>query len=145
MAGQSEQGKARSWKRCSGSVSTEALAAQETVPFTGDLSLQTARSHQIRSATQSCPTLCDPKDCSPPGSSVHGILQARILEWVTISDPGIEPMSLALQADSLLLSHWGLLSVNQQILLDISPHFWREVNQSRARVGLGGAGGSLLL
>ena len=34
--------------------------------------------------TQSCPTLCDPLDCSPPGSSVHGILQARILEWVTI-------------------------------------------------------------
>ena len=32
--------------------------------------------------TQSCLTLCDPMDCSPPGSSVHGILQARILEWV---------------------------------------------------------------
>ena len=34
---------------------------------------------------QSCPTLCDPTDCSPPDSSVHGILQARILEWVVIS------------------------------------------------------------
>ena len=33
----------------------------------------------------SCPTLCDPMDCSPPGSSVHGISQARILEWVAIS------------------------------------------------------------
>ena len=33
----------------------------------------------------SCPTLCNPLDCSPPGSSVHGIFQARILEWVTIS------------------------------------------------------------
>ena len=31
---------------------------------------------------QSCPTLCDPMDCSPPGSSAHGILQARTLEWV---------------------------------------------------------------
>ena len=31
---------------------------------------------------QSCPTLCDPMDCNPPASSVHGILQARILEWV---------------------------------------------------------------
>ena len=31
---------------------------------------------------QSCPTLCDPVDCSPPGSSVHGIFQARVLEWV---------------------------------------------------------------
>ena len=34
---------------------------------------------------QSCLTLCDPVDCSPPGSSVHGILQARILEWGAIS------------------------------------------------------------
>ena len=51
---------------------------------------------------QSCPTLCDPMDCSLPGSSVHGILQARILEWVTIPSPGelpnleIELMSPAL-------------------------------------------------
>ena len=35
--------------------------------------------------TQSCPTLCDPMDCRPPGSSVHVILQARILEWFAIS------------------------------------------------------------
>jgi len=34
---------------------------------------------------QWCPTLCDPIDGSPPGSSVHGILQARTLEWVAIS------------------------------------------------------------
>ena len=35
--------------------------------------------------TQSCPTLCDPGNCSPPGSSVHGILQARMPEWVAMS------------------------------------------------------------
>ena len=35
-------------------------------------------------AMRLCPTLCHPRDCSPPGSSVHGILQARILEWVVI-------------------------------------------------------------
>ena len=34
---------------------------------------------------QLCPILCDPMDCSPPGSSVHKILQARVLEWVAIS------------------------------------------------------------
>ena len=34
---------------------------------------------------QSCPTLCHPMDCSPPCSSVHGIIQARILEWIAIS------------------------------------------------------------
>ena len=33
---------------------------------------------------QSCLTLCDPLDCSPPGSSVHGIIQVRILEWVAM-------------------------------------------------------------
>ena len=53
------------------------------------------------------PILCDPMDSSSPGSSVHGILQTRILEWVAIPspgdlpDPGIEPRSPALQADSL--------------------------------------------
>ena len=52
---------------------------------------------------QSCLTLCDPMDYSPPGSSVHGIFQARIQEWVAISFPGIKPAapaSPALQVDS---------------------------------------------
>ena len=35
--------------------------------------------------TQSCPTLSDPTDCSPPGSSAHGIFQARVLEWGAIA------------------------------------------------------------
>ena len=57
-------------------------------------------------------TLSDAMDCSQRGSSVHGISQVRILEWVAISfsrdlhDPGIEPTS-SLQADSLPLSHQG--------------------------------------
>ena len=56
---------------------------------------------------QSCPTLCNRMDYSPAGSSVHRILQARILEWVAISfsrgssQPGINSGSPALQADSL--------------------------------------------
>ena len=59
------------------------------------------------SFAQSCPTLRNPMDCSPQVYSIHGILQARILEWVAIpspedlSDPGIKPGSPALQADSL--------------------------------------------
>ena len=54
------------------------------------LDMQSIRSHP-RSASaaakslQSCPTLCDPRDGSPPGSPVPGILQARTLEWVAIS------------------------------------------------------------
>ena len=57
---------------------------------------------------QLCLTLCDLMDCSLPGSSVRGILQTRILEWVAISfsrgdlpKPGIKHRSPALQADSL--------------------------------------------
>ena len=50
--------------------------------------------------TQSSPTLCNPMDCSPTGSSVHRILQARILEWVAVVF-SIKPRSPALQADSL--------------------------------------------
>ena len=60
--------------------------------------------------SQLCLTLCDPMDCSLLGSFVHGILQARILEWVAwrftspgdLLNPGIKPRSLALQMDSLL-------------------------------------------
>ena len=58
-------------------------------------------------ALQSCPTLCDPVSCSPPGSSVRGISQARIWSGLLfpspgdLPDPGIEPMSPTLQTDSL--------------------------------------------
>ena len=58
-------------------------------------------------ATQSCPTLCNSMDCSLPGSSVCGIFQARVLEWVAISFSSgssqtiIKPRSPALQADAL--------------------------------------------
>ena len=65
---------------------------------------------------QLCPTLCDTVDSSPPGSSVRGILQARILEWLPcpppgdLSDPGIKQASLNLQhwrVGSLPLEHLG--------------------------------------
>ena len=58
--------------------------------------------------SQSCSTLCDSKDCSMPGSSVCGILQAKLLQWGAIPfsrnlpDQGIKPRSPVLQADSLL-------------------------------------------
>ena len=45
----------------------------------------TTRNQKESEVTQSCLTLCDPMDCCLPGSSVHGIVQARILEWVAIS------------------------------------------------------------
>ena len=49
--------------------------------YFSEKSLETAAAKSL----QSCPTLCDPMDCSPPGSPVPGILQARTLEWVSMS------------------------------------------------------------
>ena len=58
---------------------------------------------------QSHPTLCDPMECSPPGSSVHKTLQVRILEWVAISFPTIKHLPQALFHSSKTLSYflWG--------------------------------------
>ena len=73
----------------------------------------------------SCPTLCDPIDCNPPDSSVHGIFQAGILEWVAISfsrgssRPRDWNCISALQKCSLPLSHLGI-----QAFTHSSPHTW---------------------
>ena len=74
-----------------------------------------------------CPYFLRSLGYSPPGSSVPGIFQARILEWVVIafsrrsSHPGIEPTSIALHVDSFLLSHLG------------NPHLkWSETKSSLA-------------
>ena len=97
---------------------------------------------------QSSPTLSDPMDCSLPGSSIHGIFQARVLEWGAIAfsalekyrkgsvrtkhdctspedhpDPGIKPRSPALQADSLPTELWG------------KPNLWdRNINQYKCHL-----------
>ena len=47
--------------------------------------LKFGRQGRVSEVAQSCLTLCDPMDCKPPGSSIHGIFQARVLEWVAIS------------------------------------------------------------
>ena len=47
--------------------------------------LQCMKVESESEVTQSCPTLSDPMDCSPPGSSIHGIFQARVLEWDAIA------------------------------------------------------------
>ena len=75
----------------------------------------------------SCPTLCDPKDHMPPGSSVHGISKARILEWVSISSSGRSPHLYLLhflnwQADALPLHH-------------VESPIWRQKLQSMTNIG----------
>ena len=69
------------------------------------------RHADARSITESCPTLCDTMDCSPPGSSVHGLSQARILEWVAISSssgsfPPRVPTCVS-YTDRQILHHWA--------------------------------------
>ena len=57
----------------------------------------------MKSVVWSYPTLCDPMDCNPPGSSIHGIFHARILKWgaISFSRGSFKPRSPALQTDSL--------------------------------------------
>ena len=83
---------------------------------------------------QSCSTLCHPMDCSPSGSAVHGIFQARILEWIAISfsrgsswprDQTLTHLLHLLQADSLPLAPPGKATLILCILsfLHIFPSF----------------------
>ena len=79
----------------------------------------------VLARAQLCPTLCDPMDCNPPGSSVHGILRARILEWVAISfsrdlpDPGIKSMSLLSPA---LVGRFFTTSTMQSLVVHLMLH-----------------------
>ena len=67
----------------------------------------------LGSLTQSCVTLCCPMDCSPPGSSVLGICQARVLEWVAISYSGERGIFLTQESSPRLLCllHWQVDSL----------------------------------
>ena len=77
--------------------------------------------------TQSCLTLCDPVDCSPPGSSVHGDSSGKNTgvgcHAFLLPDPGIEPGSPTLQADSLISKPPG--KPRYKITYQITPHFYK--------------------
>ena len=83
------------------------------------------------SVAKLCPTLCNPMDCSPPGSSVHGIFQARTLEWLAISSSrgssqprGLTQVSFISCIDSqilLPLSHMG----------NLFRFYWTKLNPSK--------------
>ena len=75
--------------------------------------------------TQLCPTLWDPMDCSLPGSSVHGIFQARVLEWVAISFSRVSSqprdqtqVSHIVSKTLYCLSHQGSQFQWNQLLID---------------------------
>ena len=95
--------------------STTQASKQEKPPFLNSItvSYHVTRACVHARSFQSCPTLCDPMDCSPPGSSVHGSFPGKntrkgcqaLLQGI-FSTQG-SPTAPALQADSLLLSHQG--------------------------------------
>ena len=102
------------------SISKEKIPSREQlVSQGGDAEKQRQRAQKFQSVTitsevaQSCPTLCDPVDYSLPSSSVHGILQARILEWVAIKTSPIltccrssnPPEPSLLSSDSMLIRY----------------------------------------
>ena len=75
---------------------------------------------------QSCPTLCDPMDCNPPGSSIHGIFQARVLEWGAIAAAAAPPNSLQVpvlvpQAKQLTTGQGYILTHQQTRCLKTKP------------------------
>ena len=82
------------------------------------------------SVTKSCPTLCDPMDCSPPGSSVYGISQARmgvscyfLLQGIFL-DQGLDPCLLHWQVDYLPLSHQGRPSIDRRMDKEDVAHIY---------------------
>ena len=95
------------------------------------------------SVAQSCPTLSDPMNCSPPGSSVHGIFQTRILEWVAISFSNAcqsevaqscptlsDPMDCSLPGSSVhgvfqaRVLEWGAIAFSILLLNTPTKHFF---------------------
>ena len=106
--------------------------------------LQCMKVRSEREVAQPCPTLSDPMDCSPPGSSIHGIFQARVLEWGAIAHLGLVIPVVMYGCESwtvkktecrridafelwcwrrLLRVPWTSRRSNQSILKEISPEY----------------------
>ena len=80
--------------------------------------LQCMKVKSEREVTESCPTLSDPMDCSPPGSSVHGILQARVPEWGATAYNWFQNPLFFFASSEARMAH-SLLAVT-----DVSPFFY---------------------
>ena len=80
--------------------------------------------HVHAKSIQSCPTLCDPIDYSPPGSSVNGILQARILEWLAISFSRGSPWPRDRNPHLLHLLHCQVGSLPLGVLFNLCQNAW---------------------
>ena len=139
LVGYSPWGHSRTWLKC---LSTSHIQSS--------CKLEVSRSPQIScqhrevfamlcyaKSLQSWPILCDPMDCSLPGSSIHGIFQARVLEWGAIAFStekflqGVilwtqHPESNRLWTLNYLQSCQTPLSQNTHVSLFLNPTFWRQ-------------------
>ena len=89
---------------------------------------QTLSMHESESeVSQSCPTLSDPMDCSPPGSSVHGIFQARVLEWDAIAFSVPRSKHLNFMATITICSNFGAQKDKVSHCSTVSPSVSHEV------------------
>ena len=88
--------------------------------------LQCVKVKSEREVAQSCPTLSDPMDCSPPGSAVHGIFQARELEWVPLPSPTLYTTSVQnLTLGSWIIIHsWKCLYSIRHLLIFKTVCWW---------------------
>ena len=81
--------------------------------------LQCTKVKSESEVAQSCPTLSDPMDCSPPGSSIHGIFQARVLEWGAIAFSEMRTQVLFIY----FWLHWVFISACGLSLVVVSRDF----------------------
>ena len=94
--------------------------------------LQSMKVKCEREVAQSCPTLCDPMDCSLPGSSAHGIFQARVLEWgaITFSEESVIHLIKLIEHMPILSTeiHWYVQQIRSPSvvkLIDLSLQIGR--------------------
>ena len=97
----------------------------------------TSGKEREREVAQSCPTLCDPVDCSLPGSSSHGILQAKILEWVAIpfSRGSSRPRDQA--QVSCIEGRWFTLWATREVVVKKLPVNAGDIGDTGSVSGLG--------
>ena len=85
--------------------------------------LQCTKMKSESEVTQSCPTLSDPMDCSPPGSSVHGIFQARVLEWGAIAF-SVPLLGMYPEEENMSLKRYTHSNVHQFSCSVVSNSLW---------------------
>ena len=96
--------------------------------------LQCMKGKSESEVTQSCPTLCNPMDCSPPGSSIHGVFQARVLEWGAIYNAYQKAIAIRLKCNRDIV---GPMWYNGDLPLDGENSLTLEPTETKKDLPLG--------